>query len=520
MNNKISQPSSHANSKMVAKNTILLYARMFLTMAVGLFTSRVVLNSLGVDDYGLYNVVGGIVVILGFLNSAMTGATQRFLNFELGRRDTDVIKRVFSSAIAIHIIVAAAILIILETVGLWYLNTYVKVDPARLTAANWVFQFSILSFLFSIVTVPYNATIIAHEKMSAFAYISIFEVVLKLIVAYAIYTSKYDRLIIYGFLILVAQVTTRFIYVIYSNKHFEESTFSKNYLDKNMMRNMLSFSSWTIVGNLSYIGHTQGIALLINFFFGVAVNAAQGISNQINGIVNQFVSNFLMALKPQVVKTYAAKEFSSMYSLIIRGSQLSIYLVAMFVIPLTLEAPTLLKAWLGIVPDYTVIFVRITLLISLADSISGLFASAKGATGNIRNYQIVLTLIGLLHLPIVAIFYIQGFPPQYAMFVYLFLILVLQVVRVSWVCNSIDLPKILFIKEVVVRSILVIMLASILPVAIHFLLPQTIWSSLMICALSFVTLITLALILGFNSHDRDAILSMVKAKIPKKIIKH
>ena len=442
---------SNNNNKRIAKNTLFLYFRMLIILVVSLYTSRVVLNTLGVEDYGIYNVVGGIIVILGFLNNAMAGATQRFLNVQLGRNDFPQLKKVFATSLVIHALVAVVILAIAETIGLWYLNTCMNIAADRMVAANWVFQFSVASFMVNILSVPYNAAIIAHEKMSAFAYISILEAVLKLAVVFLLVISPFDKLIFYAFLIFMIGVLLRILYGTYCKRHFAECTISEFHVDKPMMKEMLSFSSWTIFGNLGFIAHTQGIALVINYFFGVTVNAASGIANQVNGVVKNFVVNFMTAINPQVVKTYAAGEYEDMYKLMIRGCQMAFYMVAFFVIPLMIEAPTILKVWLKIVPDYTVIFVRLVLLITLFDSYSSILATAKGATGDVKKYQLTLTLIGLFHVPLAIVFFCLGCPPQYAMYVYLFIIIALQVVRIWFVCTSIGLSLARFYREVVCK---------------------------------------------------------------------
>ena len=349
-------------------------------MIVSLYTSRVVLSTLGVEDYGLYNVVGGIVVVLSFLNSAIAGATQRYLNFEMGRGGSVALKRVFSTSLLIHFIVSGVILLMAETLGLWFLNNHMVIAEDRIMAANWVYQFSIASFILTVLSVPYNATIVAHEKMSAFAYISIIEVVLKLFIVYLIQVLLFDKLIMYGFLIMLISVTIRIIYGTYCKRKFIEATFSKQNIDKSLLKNMLSFSSWTIFGNLGYILHTQGIAIVINMFFGAAVNAAQGISNQVNSAVSGFVSNFQMALNPQIVKNYAAGNLEDMHKLMYRGCRFSFFLISIFAIPLIIEAPAILNFWLEEIPEYTIIFVRLILLISVCNSYSSIMATAQGAT--------------------------------------------------------------------------------------------------------------------------------------------
>ena len=501
------------NNKRIAKNTLFLYLRMLITLVVSLYTSRVVLNTLGVEDYGIYNVVGGIVVILGFLNNAMTGATQRFLNVELGRNNKIRLQRVFYTSLVIHALVAVVILFIAETIGLWYLNTCMNIAANRMVAANWVFQFSVAAFMINILSVPYNATIIAHEKMSAFAYISILEVVLKLLIVYLLVLSPLDKLIFYAFLLFVVGVLLRLIYGIYCKWNFEECTIRGVHMDKPMMKEMLSFSSWTIFGNLGYIAHTQGIALVINYFFGVTVNAASGIANQVNGVVKNFVGNFLTALNPQIVKTYASGQYEEMHKLLIRGCQIAFYMVAFFVIPLTVEAPVILRLWLKIVPDYTIVFVRMVLLITLFDSYSNILATAKGATGDIKKYQITLTIIGLFHLPFAILFFWLGYPPQYAMYVYLFLIVLLQVVRIQFVCKSIGLRLGYFYKEVIAKCLLVLILGSIVPLLLHICTPENVLSSIVTCLVGNVIYSFMVIQFGFSRQDRDKILQLIIKKI-------
>ena len=498
--------SRNADNQRIAKNTLLLYFRMLFTMAVSLYTSRVVLNALGVEDFGIYNVVGGIVVMLSFLNGAMAGATQRFLNIELGRKDEKQLKKVFSTSLIIHIGVSIVVLLLAETIGLWFLNTCMNISENRMHAANWVYQYSVAAFIVSVITVPYNATIIAHEKMSAFAYISILEVILKLAIVFILIVAPFDKLILYAFLIFLVGVIIRVVYGIYCKRYFLECKLIDWRPDKQLLKDMLSFSSWTIVGSLGYIFHTQGIAIIMNLFFGATVNAAQGIANQVNSVVKGFVSNFLQALNPQVVKTYAANEMKAMHKLVLRGCQISFYLVAFFAIPLMLEAPMILKIWLREVPEYTIIFVRLVLLLSLCDSFTTLLGTAKGATGKIKIYQMTLTAIGLFHLPFSALFFYLGYPPYYAMYVYLVIILILQLFRIFFVCNSIGLSKKLFFKQVVLRCGVVLVISICLPLYIHYIGTQSLGNSFLVGISSMISIAIMALLLGFAKDDRSKLL--------------
>lgn len=503
------------DGKRVARNTLFLYFRMLLMMVIGLFTSRITLDALGVDDYGIFNVVGGIIVILSFLNNAMAGGTQRFMNVEMGRKDQNALNKVFSTSQQIHAMVAVMILIIAETLGLWFLNSKMNIPEGREVAANWVFQFSIASALLGIISVPYNAAIISHEKMSAFAYISILEGLLKLLVAFVISIASGDKLIVYASLFFVVGVINRIVYGMYSSRHFEECRCITWRIDPVMMKQMLSFSGWTIFGNLGYILHTQGIAIVINMFFSVAVNAAQGIANQVNGIVTQFSSNFLVALNPQVVKNYASGNLKEMHQLIFRGCKMAFCLLSFFVIPLCLETPVILHIWLGIVPEFAVVFIRLVLLISLVNSFSGILVAAKGATGDIKVYQITLTAIGSLHLPLVYIAFKYGGGPEYSMFIYLVIVIVLQAVRIWFVCRSIQMSIYSFFRNVIIRCLLVFILSVTLPAVFHFVLNPSLINSLAIGILGCVCIIITTIFIALTKTERNAILNPFFRKIEK-----
>jgi len=504
------------NNKRIAKNTVFMYFRMLIIMAIGIFTSRVNLSALGIADYGIYNVVGGIVAILAFLNGAMSSGTQRFLNFEIGKGHKENLNRVFSTSVIIHTGIAFIIFIIAETVGLWFLNYKMNIPQDRLVAANWVFQFSILSFMVSIVSVPYNAAIIAHEKMSAFAYIGILEVVLKLLVAYALYISPADKLITFACLNFCVVLLLRVIYQLYSRRHFEETKAVTWHVDRTKLKEMLSFSVWIIVGSLSGIFHTQGIGIVMNMFFGVTVNAAQGVANQVNSIVKQFIQNFTVALNPQIVKNYAAGNLEEMYVLLMRGCRIAFCLVAFFALPIILECPKILAIWLEEVPEYTIIFVRIIMVITLCDSFHAPLATSKNATGDIKMYQIVLTILGLAHIPLAWLFFEFGYGPEYAMYVYLFLIICMQYSRIHLVCKSIGLSKTRFFKIVICRNLAVVVASLVVPLTLHFMLPQGMVSSMLVVLISsFISVATATLFIGFDAHERKAIKGLVLSKLNK-----
>lgn len=490
------------NSTRIAKNTIMLYMRMLITMIVSLYTSRVVLQVLGVDDFGIYNVVGGIVVVLSFLNNSMATSTQRFLNFELGTSNKKGVKQVFSTAILLHLIIGAIILILALTVGLYFLEYEMNITVDRMVAARYVFAYSILTFIFQTVTVPYNSIIIAYEKMSAYAYLSIVEVIFKLLIVYLIKVVGGDHLIVYALLSFIVSVLIRIVYIIYSKYNFEEAIFARKYIDKQKFKQMFSFSSWSIVGNLGYILHTQGMSIVTNIYFNTAINAAQGIANQVNSAVTSFTSNFQVALNPQIVKSYAAKELESMHQLIFRGCKFSYYLVLIFTIPIVVETPQILNLWLTTIPPETIEFVRLILIVTLINSFSNIMAVAQGATGRVKAYQIVLTSLGLLHIPFAMIFFELDFPAYYGTVVYIFLSLVLMTTRVLFVTKSVELKLCKFVKEVCIPTLLVTIISFTISMLIHRLLPTTTIGFITSCIISVGGILIIIYLVGLNKDER------------------
>lgn len=403
------------NNKRIAKNTFLLYIRMFFSMAVALYTSRVVLNTLGVEDYGIYNVVGGVVTMFAFVNNSMSSATQRYITFALGRGDKDRLSTVFSTTLQIHTLIAGLIVFFGETAGLWFLYNKMQIPADRMDAAFWVLQCSIVATVVMIISVPYNADIIAHEKMSAFAYISILEVVLKLAIVYMLVVFSFDKLILYAFLLLIVQLLIRFCYSIYCNRHFEETRY-KHVWDKALFKEMTGFAGWSLFGNLAGALFGQGLSMLLNVFFGPVVNAAHAVAVQVRSAIQQFVGNFQMALNPQITKTYAKGELLEMHKLIYCSARFSFYLLFFLSLPVLFETNYILTIWLKIVPKNTVVFLRIMVCTSLIYAIANPLIIANQATGKVKKYQAVCGTILLLILPISYICLKLGCP-AYAVFI-------------------------------------------------------------------------------------------------------
>ncbi len=458
--------TSSSSNKRIAKNTMLLYIRMLLTMAITLYTSRIVLNTLGVEDFGIYNVVGGFVTMFAFLNSAMASATQRFLSFEIGRKDLVQLRNVFSMSVNIHFIIAFVILLLAETIGLWFVNTQLTIPPDRMNAAQWVYQFSILSMMVSIVSVPYNAIIIAHERMNVFAWVSIAEVSLKLLIVFMLQWFGFDKLKLYAVLVFSVSLIIRFIYGLYCKYNFKESKF-RFFWDKPLFRTLMSYAGWNLWGNAASVIMGQGVNVLLNIFFGPVVNAARGIAYQVRGAVQQFVGNFQMAMNPQIIKLYASDNMKQMHQLIFRGAKYSFFLLFIMSLPIFLETEIILRLWLKTVPEYTVIFTRLIIVNILIDSISGPLMTAAQASGRIKLYQSVVGGLLILNLPLSYLFLKLGFAPQITIYVSICISILALYARLIILKNLVDLKSIIFFKNVILRVSIVAFIALILPYLIY-----------------------------------------------------
>lgn len=380
-------------------------------MLVALYTSRVVLQVLGVEDYGIYNVVGGVVTMFSMLSSTLSSATQRFITYALGGNDFNHLKKVFSTSITLHIILGVIVVVLLEVFGVWFLNHKLNIPAERLSVANWVFQFSILTFFVNVVSVPYNALIIAHEKMSAFAYISIVDGFLKLGIALLLQWVTFDKLLLYAILYSIVAIIIRFIYSAYCTKQFVETRQLSLQIDKSLFKEMFAFSGWNFIGVGSLILRNQGIDILLNIFFGVSVNAAKGVSNQVQSAVQQFVGNFTSSVTPQLTKSVAQKDYARTNSLIVHSSRFAFFMMMLFAVPIIVYSKEILQLWLVEVPQYSVSMVILIMIYLLSDTMSRFLTNALLAFGEIRNFQLIVGGIKLLALPIAYVFLKCGGSP-------------------------------------------------------------------------------------------------------------
>lgn len=490
------------NTKRIAKNTVVLYIRMLFLMVVGLFTSRVILNALGIENYGIYNAVGGIVVMFSLLSSSMSSAISRYLTFELGTGNIKRLETIYSSAIIIQLLLSLMIVIVAEPIGLWFLNTKMKIPLDRIYAANWVFQFSIITFILGLINIPFNATIIAHERMSFFAYISILEGISKLLVAYLVFISPIDKLIFYSFLMCVVSLVMRIVYGLYCSRNFEECNF-KFTLDKRLLKEMFSFAGWNFLGNGAYLINTQGVNLLSNVFFGVTVNASRGIAGQLDSVIGQFISNFTTAINPQITKSYASNDMDYMHQLICRGAKFSYFLMLVLSVPIVVETDMILTLWLKSFPPDTVTFVRLTIASSLTTVIGNTLVTGMMASGNIKRYQLIITSVGVLVFPITWVAFKLGAPAYYAYLIYFVIYFILIFVRMYLVKDLIKMPPKLYFSKVVARCIFITVLSFLPPVLLCSFIPQSIGRLILTTAISFSSTIGFILCIGLEKTEKS-----------------
>lgn len=492
-----------SNSERIAKNTIFLYIRMLVLMLVSLYTSRVVLAALGVEDYGVYNVVGGIVVLFTFLNNAMVTSTQRYLNYELGRNDLVQARKVFSSSLNIHLFIALIVFFLAETVGLWFLNSTIRYPESREYAVQVSYQLSIITACVKIIRTPYNAAIIAHERMSFYAYLSIFEGILQLGVAFLLMGCHLDRLIFYSILLCAVAVIVNLSYYAYCRKKLEicQYTLCK---DKSLYRQLLSFSGWSLLGGAANVGATQGLNMLLNVFWGVVVNAAMGVAIQVNSAVTSFVHSFQTAFNPQIVKSYAAGDYNYFIKLILATSKYSYLLLFVFALPIYRCCPEVLSVWLEEVPEYAVSFCRLMLIFALLDALQGPLWYSVQATGKIKTYQILMSFVILANVPIAYVCLKLGCSPNSVLVVRCIINFVTLFIRLWYLNKLYEFPIMRFVYEVILRIVPVTLFSYIIS-SIPIEATSPLLEIIIITGLTFIANTILILFVGLNKSERGRI---------------
>lgn len=500
------------NNKRIARNTIALYVRMLLIVVVTLYTSRIVLQILGVVDFGIYSLVSGVIVMFAFINNALSSATQRFFSFELGRPNGGNIEKIFSVSIISNYVLAFFIVLVTEVVGIWFLNNKLNIPPDRLDAAVWVFHISMVTLFIQVISTPYNALIVAYEKMSAYAYISVLEVVLRLIMAYLLFVIDIDKLIVYALLMCGISLLVRLAYVFYCNRYICHYRVSLKLWDRKIFLDIFGFSGWSMLGCFADIWTVQGVNVILNIFFGVIINTASGIAMQISSAINQFVGSFQTAFRPQIIKYYAAQDITEFTRLVFRTSRVSFFLLLLVSLPAFLCMDQLLHIWLGAVPEYSSIFSRLILIGLLFDAMSGPFWISAQAIGSIRNYQVLISLILLMNLPLAYICLWLGAPP-YAVFIIKTIICISAFIsRIFYIRSKVYFSIKEFYKGVMLPIILVFLIAIPIPVIFWYYTTENITNGILTIFISLLCVGTAIYFLGLKSSEREYLINVIKSQ--------
>lgn len=503
------------SNKRIAQNTLMLYIRMIFVMAVSLYTSRLVLDILGVEDYGLYSVIGGIVALFAVINGALSSGTSRFITFELGKGNIERLSKTFSASFTIHSLIALIVLLLAETIGLWYVNNILVIPEGRLWVANWLYQFSILTSILSLTQVPYSASIIAHEKMNVYAYVGITEAIFKLLmVVFLSYIVNFDKLLFYGAILCLWNICLQLFYRFYCKRHFVECNLII-VKDKSYYKSMLSFSLWDLIGSMCGTGNSQGINLLINFFFGVTVNAARGIAMQVEMALTQFSNNFTLAVGPQITKLYSVGDTDKMMSLVKESSKYAFLLLATVSLPVFQKAEYILEIWLKEVPEYTVIFLRLLIICYLIRGFARPVVHAVHASGNIKwlNLYSGLTSISLI-VPLSYISYLNGLPPYFCYIISAVVYIICNYLELIVLKREVNFSITDYTFNVYMRAGIISIIAYIIMYIVDSLLKIHPFIRLIIVCITCVIIMSLVTyIIGLNAEGRKKVISFIKAKL-------
>lgn len=500
---------NRGNNTRIAKNTLMLYFRMFITLIVGLYTSRVILDALGVEDYGIYNLVGGFVAMFSIIRSGLVSATQRFITYDLGKGDMNSLRITFSTCVIIYLFISLLTIIIAESIGPWFITNKLVIPQERMAAAMWTFHLSLVMLVFSLISFPYNSLIISHERMNVFAYISIYEVMAKLMLTYLLYISPFDKLLVYSILMCVVQISIPILYMVYCRKNYTESRIIWN-VDLGKIKAIYSFTGWAMLGGFASVGLTQGLNVLLGMFFTPIVNAARGVAVQIQGVINTFVGNFQMAMDPQIVKSYAREDREYMQQLVFASSKYSYYLLFILSLPLMFVADELLSMWLVEVPTDSALFLRLIIITTMYDAFSNPFAKAIQATGKIRNYQIIFSGLLILIVPISYIALKLGCKAYFVFVIHIIIGLFAMIARIAIAIKQTQMQINVFFKEVIIPVALVSLLSISISFLFYIFLPSgMIWTWVMIAVSLFVVLLSV-LLFGITKAERTWILGKTR----------
>lgn len=500
------------DNKRIAKNTLYLYLRMLMVLIVSLFTVRVILNSLGAEDYGINNVVGGFITMFAFLTSTLNSASLRFFSYNIGKNDQKTLSQYFTMSFWCFVLLALFIFVLAETVGLWFVANKLIIPSNRMEAAMWVYQFSILQFVLNILVIPYNSIVIAHEKMNMYAIIGVIECLLKLVVAYLIFISPFDKLKTYAVLLFLMMLIIDGYYILYGLKNFRECRIKK-FWDSKIFKEIANYSGWSLFGAVSGVAREQGINILLNMFFNPIVNAARGIAFQISSQINNFVLNFYKAVQPQITKSYGAGDVNSMLSLVYRSSKFCFYLILFLSLPVLLETDYILQVWLKNVPENTALFTRLVILTAIVDSTSYPLQTSISATGRIKAYQFFIGTLLILNLPIAWLFLKLGFPPEITMYIAIVISIIAQVVRLLFVRSYVQLSIRYYFSGVIIPILLVTTLSAIIPTILHYSFESGFLRLVIVGLVSLFSTAAFIWFIGITRDERSSLRHIILKKL-------
>lgn len=500
--------SGISENKRIAKNTLLLSIRTFVVMLVTLFTSRIVLQALGVEEFGVYSAVGGVVAMFTMVTNALSGAISRFLTYELGTGNLQKLCNVYSTSINAQIILALLITILTEIIGVWMLENKMVIPEHCVAAAYWVLHFSLITFFIQLVTVPFRSLIIAYERMSAFAYFGVIEVMLKLAMAYLLFVAESSKLTLYALLLMVVAISVLLMNIVYCRAVFKDVHY-KIFIDWKTLKEMLGFSVWSLIPNTAYLINTQGINVLMNLFFGVTANAARGIASQVESAIVTFVGNFTTALNPPITKAYASGDVYGLIKLINRGVKFSFFIMLMFVVPMVTECEQILHIWLGEVPLYVVTFTQCGVFSALVLQMGNPMLTGILATGNIRRYQIIVTSCGCLVFPLSWLAYYLEAPPQTSYIIFIIIYFLLNFIRLDSLKRLINFPVKSFITSELTRMLLVLVLSFVPPMCFIRLMPPTFLRLVLTVLISLLSTMVCIYAVGLKQEERVFIINQM-----------
>lgn len=502
-----------SNSKRIAKNTMFLYFRMMLVMGVTLYTSRIILKTLGIEDFGIYNVVGGIVTMFTFLNGSLGSATSRYITFELGKKNYKRLNQVFNVALIIHIAIGFIVIFLSETVGLWFFYEKMSIPAVRMDAAFWVYQISIITCFFSLTQVPYNAAIIAHENMKIYAWVGIFEVMCKLGIVYLLQISPFDKLVFYAILFCLLQVGVMLFYRYYCKRQYEESAI-RIYKEKKLYKEMFAYAGADLIGNISVLAQGQGLNLLLNVFFGPVVNAARGVAYQVQGAVTQFSNNFMTAVRPQIIKSYAEGDVAGMLMLVKESSCFSFYLMWIISFPIMLETDYILTLWLGKYPNHTVYFLNLILVLCMIQTLKTPRSTVFHAIGQLKLVNLIVGSILCAAFPLAYLFLKLGMSPESVFWAANISMLLSELASVVVLKKYINYSIGSYFLHVHGRCFLVAILSAIVPYTLFDRFFEPSFGRLVLtCILTTLSILFMVFTVGMDKNMRHKIIKMIKQKI-------